>query len=299
MITLNQMHHFISVARNHSITKAAEELYIVQPAISTSLKKIETEIRTNLFYYKSKKMYLTDAGEKVYDIFNEILAAYQKLDEIANTNATLPNSNYNYFATPFVHDKITPKLPIFHFSANYSCCTYDCNNIADFFTLSQDDTNAFGLFLLSDDDLTDSMALHPEYSFLTVFRAQFELMTSYKNSSSIVKEVEVTMEQIKDLPYISLINPNVSWKNYYEKYCAKTYSTTSNPSLIALALTQNSNTFVLASNKFLPTNEKMELLSIPIIDAPYANLVLVYSTSQNEKPFFKQLINTLQHLYKS
>ena len=55
MITLNQMHHFISVARNYSITKAAEELYIVQPAISTSLKKIETEIGTNLFYYKSKK----------------------------------------------------------------------------------------------------------------------------------------------------------------------------------------------------------------------------------------------------
>lgn len=58
MITQNQMTQFVTVVRNHSITKAAEELFIAQPAISATIKKIEKELSVDLFTYENKQMHL-------------------------------------------------------------------------------------------------------------------------------------------------------------------------------------------------------------------------------------------------
>ena len=46
-MTLNQLEYFCAVCRCHSITKAADELYVSQPTISVALKKLEEEFLDN------------------------------------------------------------------------------------------------------------------------------------------------------------------------------------------------------------------------------------------------------------
>lgn len=58
---------FLSVAENKSISKAATQLYISQPAVSITIKKLEESLNTTLFIRKSKGVELTEKGRQLYD----------------------------------------------------------------------------------------------------------------------------------------------------------------------------------------------------------------------------------------
>lgn len=57
---------FYYVARNGSLTLAADELAVSQPAVSQSVKQLEKLIGTKLFYRVSKGVRLTKEGEMLY-----------------------------------------------------------------------------------------------------------------------------------------------------------------------------------------------------------------------------------------
>lgn len=65
-INLNLYRVFYYVAKEQSITKAAKKLYISQPAISKSLKKLEEEMNVSLFYRNLNGVELTEAGKILY-----------------------------------------------------------------------------------------------------------------------------------------------------------------------------------------------------------------------------------------
>ena len=60
---LHQIKTFLAVAREQNLSRAAEKLYISQPALSVHLKNLEAELGIRLFDRTSKGMALTRAGE--------------------------------------------------------------------------------------------------------------------------------------------------------------------------------------------------------------------------------------------
>jgi len=58
---------FVSVAENKSISKAAAQLYVSQPAVSIAIQKLEENLNTTLFIRKSKGVELTEKGRLLYD----------------------------------------------------------------------------------------------------------------------------------------------------------------------------------------------------------------------------------------
>lgn len=58
---------FLSVAENKSISKAAAQLYISQPAVSITIRKLEENLNTTLFLRRSKGVVLTEKGRLLYD----------------------------------------------------------------------------------------------------------------------------------------------------------------------------------------------------------------------------------------
>lgn len=57
---------FYTVAQTENISRAAEELFISQPAISSSIKKLEQSMGTTLFLRNSRGVQLTEDGELLY-----------------------------------------------------------------------------------------------------------------------------------------------------------------------------------------------------------------------------------------
>lgn len=58
---------FLAVAECKSISKAAAQLYISQPAVSITIKKLEENLNATLFIRKSKGVELTENGRKLYE----------------------------------------------------------------------------------------------------------------------------------------------------------------------------------------------------------------------------------------
>ena len=57
---------FYVVANYENISKAANALYITQPAVTQGIKKLEDQIGGNLFYRNKKGVILTEEGKRLY-----------------------------------------------------------------------------------------------------------------------------------------------------------------------------------------------------------------------------------------
>ncbi len=58
---------FLSVARRHSFSRAAEDLFLSQPAVSRHIRQLEAELGVQLFQRLGKRVELTDAGRILAD----------------------------------------------------------------------------------------------------------------------------------------------------------------------------------------------------------------------------------------
>jgi DNA-binding transcriptional LysR family regulator len=68
-----QLSYFRKVAEMNSVSRAAEELLITQPAVSKQIKALEEELGQKLFDRLGKKVYLTKTGEVLYSYAMRIL----------------------------------------------------------------------------------------------------------------------------------------------------------------------------------------------------------------------------------
>lgn len=88
-MTLNQLRYFCTASRCHSITKAAEELYVTQPTVSVAIRDLEIEFGISLFYRKGNQLILTQEGEALYEkatyilqYCNELQADYSSMARV-------------------------------------------------------------------------------------------------------------------------------------------------------------------------------------------------------------------------
>lgn len=88
-MTLNQLEYFCTVCRYHSITRAAEELFVSQPTISLALKELEKEFHLQLFNHTRNKISLTDDGEQFYlraqDLLNQTQSLYMDFSQLGQS----------------------------------------------------------------------------------------------------------------------------------------------------------------------------------------------------------------------
>jgi LysR family transcriptional regulator, low CO2-responsive transcriptional regulator len=64
-VTLRQLRIFEAVASHHSISRAAAELHLTQPAVSMQMKQLEEQVGVPLIEQVGKRMFLTDAGKEL------------------------------------------------------------------------------------------------------------------------------------------------------------------------------------------------------------------------------------------
>lgn len=80
-MNLKQLEAFVRVAELQSFTRAAQQLYMSQPAISFQIKSLEESLGTTLFHRSEKKVELTEAGRLLYPEARQILQHYYRVRE--------------------------------------------------------------------------------------------------------------------------------------------------------------------------------------------------------------------------
>jgi len=88
---LNNLRSFESAARHQSYSKAAEELFVTQAAISQQMRQLEASLGSQLFRRSGRQMKLTESGEKLYmatnQAFNSLIKGFNSIqtEEVAGT----------------------------------------------------------------------------------------------------------------------------------------------------------------------------------------------------------------------
>lgn len=87
--TLHQLKVFEATARHGSFTRAAEELFITQPTVSSQIKQLSKAVGLPLFEQIGKRLFLTEAGQELLatcqDIFNRLDNFEMKIADFKGT----------------------------------------------------------------------------------------------------------------------------------------------------------------------------------------------------------------------
>lgn len=78
------MHYVYQVYKARSFSKAAQQLFISQPALSASVKRIEERIGYPIFDRSSKPLSITECGAKYIAAIEEIMAVEQEFTDYLN-----------------------------------------------------------------------------------------------------------------------------------------------------------------------------------------------------------------------
>lgn len=107
---LNQLNHFRTVARLENVTKAAQELFVSQPNLSTSISRLESNLGVQLFTRSKGRIKLTENGEiflhHVNRIFQELDTAVEEIrqaQEYREDNINVAASFSRILAALFSH----------------------------------------------------------------------------------------------------------------------------------------------------------------------------------------------------
>lgn len=105
---LEQLSHLIEITRLHSISKAAETLHISQPALSASVKSLETELGISLFKRTNRGIFLTAEGEKIHNdaaVILDIINVWY-----SQNHEQEPEGEIHLACTPIISCYITPNI---------------------------------------------------------------------------------------------------------------------------------------------------------------------------------------------
>jgi len=81
-LTIRQLRVFDAVARHLSFTRAAQALYLSQPAVSMQVRQLEESIGAPLLEKQGKKLYLTEAGREFLHYCRSILQQISEAESV-------------------------------------------------------------------------------------------------------------------------------------------------------------------------------------------------------------------------
>ena len=80
-MNLNQLKYVLTVAASPSMREAATKLYVSQPALSSSITDLETELGIMIFERSNKGIALTQEGREFVTYAKKVLGQYEILEE--------------------------------------------------------------------------------------------------------------------------------------------------------------------------------------------------------------------------
>lgn len=115
------LHHlliFAKVAEKRHFTQAAEELLISQPAVSKQIRELERAVGQPLFKLIGRQIYLTEAGEVLYDYARRIFALVDEAEAQLDDMRDLDRGHLAIGASTTIGIYLLPDL-LGHYRAHY------------------------------------------------------------------------------------------------------------------------------------------------------------------------------------
>ncbi len=120
-MNLHQLRIFYTVAKHKSITKAAEALYISQPAVSKQIKLFEKTYGISLVESKGRNIEITEFGNEIYNLSKKLFKVESEIEDMLISQGDHEIFNINIIGNfPAVSVFLPTVLKAFYQSENRS-----------------------------------------------------------------------------------------------------------------------------------------------------------------------------------
>lgn len=109
-MNFNQLLIFQKVAELRHFTRAAQALYISQPAVSKQVHQLEQTLKQPLFTQVGQKIYLTEAGKILYEYANRIFGLTAEAEAVLSEMQSLERGRLALGASTTIGTYLLPAL---------------------------------------------------------------------------------------------------------------------------------------------------------------------------------------------
>lgn len=85
-MTIRHLKIFVAVCQTNSVTKAAERLFISQPAVSLAIKELEEHYDQIIFERFARKLRITPFGQELYQMALRVVTLFDEMETLAQRN---------------------------------------------------------------------------------------------------------------------------------------------------------------------------------------------------------------------
>ncbi len=184
---------FVSVARNLSFTKAAEEIFISQPAITKHIKELESTFQTPLFERFGNKISLTAAGKLLLEHSQHILEAYNRMDYEMSMLRNSGQGELRMGASTTIAQYVLPPL-LAEFSEKFP-----------HISISMLNDNSAGIENALQQHQIDLGMVEGQHKQVNLKYSKFmddELVAVVHNRSKLAVHDEITVRQLQQIPLV-------------------------------------------------------------------------------------------------
>lgn len=82
-MTLTELQYIVAVAQERHFGRAAERVFVTQPALSLAIKKLEDELETTIFERRQNRIELTSLGEQIVHQAQRVLEEAERIKLLA------------------------------------------------------------------------------------------------------------------------------------------------------------------------------------------------------------------------
>jgi len=183
-----KLHIFKTVAKHLNFTKAAEQLYLSQPAVSKAIKNLEQDYKTTLFIRKRNSIELTAEGKSFLVYTNKVLAIYSEMDEkFLHRKGDFPdviNFGVSTTLSNYIIPKIIAKFRVQHPETTFTIESNNSENIEN--SILNEDID-FGI--------TEGSSTNPKLQFEKFIKDEIVLVTNVKNTAYPKGSIDISLLQ--------------------------------------------------------------------------------------------------------
>lgn len=203
---------FYTVANFKSITKAAKYLYISQPAVTMSIKKLEGQLGITLFVRTKKGVTLTSEGSILYDYIQRAMENIKIGENRVNNLKKLESGNIRIgIGTTLTKYFLSKYLKTFH--EKYPKITIDISTDQTKKTISNLENGLIDVAIITSDN-TDIKGLNTKYT------KEIQDIFIANKDYSYIKDTVIELNDLNNYPLL-LQGQNTSTRNFLDKFTEK------------------------------------------------------------------------------
>lgn len=184
---------FYTVAKRLSFTKAAEELFISQPAVTKHIKELESQFNVALFDRRGNKVVLSSAGGVLLNHTEDILKIYRQIEfDLNQFNETLKGVLHLGSSTSITQYILPPLLARFH--------AIHENVKIELLNGNSEQIEKALLNKSIEMGVIESKSKRREINYVPFLKDEIVLVCSAKNT--LVRKEEIKPEDLKNIPLL-------------------------------------------------------------------------------------------------